>query len=121
MYKRQGLGAEGFRNFFYYGKTFGLYNTIIIAVLFWVVFNFVLNRTRFGRHVYAVGSNIDASRLSGVNITKTITMAYMVSSICSCTVGLAVSYTHLREAAAVAACGLFLAVCPNVWGTVWSE
>ena len=88
-----GLGAEGFRNFFYYGKTFGLYNTIIIAVLFWGVFNFVLNRTRFGRHVYAVGSNIDASRLSGVNITKTITMAYMVSSICSCTVGLVICAT----------------------------
>lgn len=88
-----GEAAKGFRDFFYYGKVMGIYNTIIIAVIFWLIFNFVLNRTRFGRHVYAVGSNIDAARLSGVNIPKTIIMAYMVSAVCSCTVGLTICAT----------------------------
>jgi ribose transport system permease protein len=88
-----GEGAEGFRNFFYYGKTLGLYNTIWIAVLLWVVFNFILGRTRTGRHIYAIGSNIEASKLSGVNIVSTTINAYVVSSICACVVGLIICAT----------------------------
>lgn len=88
-----GPAAEGFRNFFYYGKSFGLYNTIWIALVIWLVFNFILSRTRTGRHIYAVGSNIHAANLSGVNISSTITKAYLVSSICSATVGLIITAT----------------------------
>ncbi len=83
-----GEGAKGFRNFFYYGKTFGFYNTIWIALVLWLVFNFVLSKTRTGRHIYAIGSNVEASRLSGVNVNATTIKAYLVSSICACTVGL---------------------------------
>ncbi|NLZ54077.1 MAG: ABC transporter permease, partial [Thermoanaerobacteraceae bacterium] len=43
---------------------------------------------RTGRYIYAIGSNIEAARLSGVNIIFTTTTAYVVSSICACTVGL---------------------------------
>ena len=83
-----GEAAEGFRNFFYYGKTLGFYNTIWIAIVFWLVFNFILTRTRTGRHIYAIGSNIEAARLSGVNIISTTLNAYLVSSFVSCVVGL---------------------------------
>lgn len=83
-----GEAAEGFRNFFYYGKTLGFYNTIWIAIALWFVFNFVLTRTRTGRHIYAIGSNVEAARLSGVNIVSTTLKAYLVSSFVSCVVGL---------------------------------
>lgn len=83
-----GAAAKGFRDFFYYGKTLGLYNTIWIAIALWMVFNFLLSKTRTGRYIYAIGSNIEAARLSGVNIIFTTTTAYVVSSICACTVGL---------------------------------
>jgi len=83
-----GAAAKGFRNFFYYGKILGLYNTIWIAIVLWLFFNFILSKTRTGRYIYAVGSNIEAARLSGVNILATVTTAYVVSSICACTVGL---------------------------------
>ncbi|MDF2545163.1 MAG: transporter permease [Anaerosolibacter sp.] len=88
-----GEAAEGFRNFFYYGKTFGLYNTIWIALGIWVVFNFILSKTRTGRHIYAVGSNIHAAHLSGVNIASTVTKTYLVSAVCSATVGLVITAT----------------------------
>lgn len=88
-----GAGAEGFRNFFYYGKTFGLYNTIWIALVFWVVFNFILSRTRTGRHIYAVGSNANAAHLSGVNISSVTIKTYVVSAICAATVGLITTAT----------------------------
>lgn len=83
-----GDAAEGFRDFFYYGKTFGLFNTIWIALVLWFVFNFYLTRTRTGRHIYAIGSNIEAARLSGVNVISTTTKAYLVSAFVSCVVGL---------------------------------
>ena len=88
-----GDGAKVFRDFFYYGKTAGVYNTVIISIVLWLVFNFLLSKTRTGRHIYAIGSNIEASKLSGVNIVATTTKAYLVSSFCSCVVGLVICAT----------------------------
>jgi ribose transport system permease protein len=87
-----GEGARAFRNLFYYGEFgFGelrVYNTVWIAILLWFIFNFILSGTRIGRHIYAVGSNIEAARMSGVNVNRTVTAAYLVSAFCSCVVGL---------------------------------
>jgi ribose transport system permease protein len=88
-----GDSAQGFRDFFYYGKTLNLYNTIWIAIVLWLVFNFILSRTRTGRHIYAIGSNIDAARLSGVNTVAITTKAYVVSAFCATVVGLVVCAT----------------------------
>lgn len=88
-----GDGTKGFRDFFYYGKLAGIYNTVIIAIVLWLVFNFLLSKTRTGRHIYAVGSNIEAAKLSGVNIVATTTKAYLVSAFCSCVVGLVICAT----------------------------
>ncbi len=88
-----GEGAKTFRDVFYYGKTLGLYNTIWIAIILWAVFNFLLSRTRTGRHIYAVGSNIEASKLSGVSIVGTTVKAYLVSSFCAAVVGLIICAT----------------------------
>ncbi len=86
-----GIGKEAadrFQNFFYYGRTAGVYNTFWIALVVFLVFFFLLSKTRTGRHIYAIGSNTDAAKLSGVNVTATITKAYLVSSFCSFMVGL---------------------------------
>ncbi|WP_418969296.1 multiple monosaccharide ABC transporter permease [Alloscardovia omnicolens] len=45
------------------------YMLIIVGVLV-VVYNFILTRTVFGRHVYAVGGNRKAARLSGIDDRK---------------------------------------------------
>ena len=88
-----GDAAAGFRDFFYYGKLFGLYNTIWIAIVIWLVFNFILSRTRTGRHIYAIGSNVEASKLSGVNVISTTNKAYLVSAFCACVGGLIICAT----------------------------
>ena len=88
-----GEAAEGFRNFFYYGRFLGLYNTIWIAAVLWLVGNFLLSRTRTGRHIYAIGSNPEAARLSGVNINSTTIKVYLVSAFCSCVVGMIICAT----------------------------
>ncbi|MCI8453030.1 MAG: ABC transporter permease [Lachnospiraceae bacterium] len=85
-----GIGKEagdGFQNFFYYGKTFGIFNTFWIALVLFLVFFFLLSKTRTGRHIYAIGSNVDAAKLSGVNVVQTTIKAYLVSAVCACVVG----------------------------------
>lgn len=79
--------AESLRNFFYYNKTLGIFNTFWIALVIWLVFNFILAYTRTGRHLYAIGSNIEASKLSGVNVPKTVLKAYLISAFCACVTG----------------------------------
>lgn len=83
-----GESAENFRSFFYYGKTAGIYNTILITVVIWIIFNFILSRTRTGRHIYAIGSNVDAAKLSGVSVVATTVKVYMVSAFCAFLVGI---------------------------------
>ncbi len=83
-----GEAAKGFRDFFYYGKTLGVYNTVWIALVLFLIFNFLLSRTRTGRHVYAVGSNVDAAKLSGVNVVSTTIKVYVISAFCAGVVGL---------------------------------
>ncbi|NLJ32006.1 MAG: ABC transporter permease [Clostridiales bacterium] len=80
--------AQWFRDLFYYGNFLGLYNTIWIALVLFLVFNFLLGKTRTGRHIYAVGSNKEAAKLSGVNTDATTIIVYVVSSLCACVVGL---------------------------------
>ena len=80
--------AGAFRDFFYYEKFLTIYNTFWIALVVWLVFNFILSQTRTGRHLYAIGSNIDAAKLSGVSVYWTTTKAYLVSSACAGLVGL---------------------------------
>lgn len=51
--------------------TFGLINNLIfIAIVCYVVFFIMMKWTRFGRRIYAVGSNPEAARVSGINIDK---------------------------------------------------
>lgn len=83
-----GEHAQGFRDMFYYGKTLGVYNPVIIAIIAFLIFNFILRRTRVGRYIYAIGSNVEASRLSGINVLNTTVVVYMVSAFLASTVGL---------------------------------
>lgn len=88
-----GDAAQGFRDLFYYGKAFGVYNTIWVAAIIFFIFNFLLGKTRTGRHTYAIGSNVEASKLSGVNVVTTTIKAYLVSAFCACVVGLIICAT----------------------------
>ena len=39
---------------------------VVVLLIFWT---FMLTRTRFGRHIYAVGGNAEAARRAGINVT----------------------------------------------------
>ncbi|HWR22708.1 MAG TPA: ABC transporter permease [Feifaniaceae bacterium] len=53
---------------------------IIYMIAVALVASFILRKLVIGRHIYAVGSNEESARLSGVNIVKVRVFAYMVSA-----------------------------------------
>jgi len=55
----------------------------LIMLLLIAVGAFVLSRTKFGRHVYAVGGNEEAARLSGVPISRVKLGVYAISGACA--------------------------------------
>jgi ribose transport system permease protein len=65
-----------------------------VPMLFWMVIviavptYFLLIRSRWGRYLYAIGSNKEAARLSGVNVKAITYLAYIVSSFCAAFCGI---------------------------------
>ena len=57
---------------------------IVVAVPGYVF----LHQTRFGRYLFAIGSNTEAARLSGVNTTRMLYIAYTLSAVCAAFVGI---------------------------------
>lgn len=54
---------------------------IIATIIVYAIIFYVLNQTKYGRHLYAVGGNEKAAKLSGVNTGKVKRIAYMVCGV----------------------------------------
>lgn len=52
------------------GKILGLPNLMLIFILITIITGILMSKTKFGRYVYAVGSNQQAARLTGINVRK---------------------------------------------------
>lgn len=59
----------------------------IIMLVVAVITAIILNRTRFGRHVFAIGGNPTAARVSGINVSKTSIMVYVYTGIMAALAG----------------------------------
>jgi ribose transport system permease protein len=57
---------------------------VIVAVPAYIL----LHHSRFGRYLFAIGSNMEAARLSGVNTVRMIYLAYIISALCAAFVGI---------------------------------
>lgn len=69
-----------------------LYSVILTAVM-WVVWN----KTKFGKNMFAVGSNEEAANVSGVNVFKTIVLVFVLA-------GVMYGITGFIEGARIASC-----------------
>ena len=80
------ISHEGFTNFSradFLGVPSLFWMVILVAIPAFVY----LHLSRFGRYLFAVGSNSEAARLSGVNVNRTIYLAYILSATCAALVG----------------------------------
>ncbi len=56
---------------------------IIFMLALYVLFYYVMKYRKFGRYIYSIGGNEEATRLSGINVTKYKTLAYTISGLCA--------------------------------------
>ena len=71
----------------------------IIVIVCIIVMSIVLNKTRVGRYIIAIGSNKEAARLSGVNVIKYQMMAYIISGFFTGLAGIAYAATFSSSVA----------------------
>ena len=64
----------------------GIPNAAVLMILLFIMAHVVMTHTRFGRHIYAVGGNPEAARLSGVPVKWMLVLVY---GICGALAGLA--------------------------------
>jgi fructose transport system permease protein len=57
--------------------TYGSFFMLALVALIW----FVLNRTAFGRHLYAVGDDPDAARLAGIRTGRVLFTVYVAAGV----------------------------------------
>ena len=63
------VGTTPIPNFVWY--------SLVITALMW----FIWNKTTFGKNMFAVGSNPEAANVSGVNVTKTIILVFVLAGV----------------------------------------
>jgi D-xylose transport system permease protein len=90
---------------------------VLVLVAFFVLWTFVLSRTRYGRHVYAVGGNEEAARRAGVVVSRVRISVFVICSGMAAVSGLvAASLLQSVQSNAGAGNTLLLAVGAAVIG-----
>jgi D-xylose transport system permease protein len=67
----------------------GIPYAVPLVVILLLLLTFVLSRTSFGRHVYAVGGNAEAARRAGINVTRIRVLVFVLSSTMAAISGIA--------------------------------
>ena len=80
------------------GNVFGVPRALVLCGVLYAIGAAVLRYTRFGRSVYAVGSNPEAARLAGVKVVLVLVSVYAISGLCAGT-GAVVQTGRLAAAA----------------------
>ncbi|MCO6051934.1 ABC transporter permease [Mesorhizobium sp. RP14(2022)] len=87
---RAELGNTGF-DALGFDRLFGVPTGVVVLVVVAVIASLVLNRTAFGRWLYASGGNERAAELSGVPVKGVQISVYVISGICAAIAGLILS------------------------------
>lgn len=91
----------------------GVPTPVLLLTFFVLVGSFIATKSRFGRRIYAIGGNIEASRLSGINVERTKLLVYAMNGFLVAVAGLVLSSRlgagspsagNIAELDAIAAC-----------------
>ncbi len=97
---------------------FSIPYSVILMAIYGTIMGIILSKTRVGRQIYAVGSNPEAARLSGINTVRTRMFAYCMSGISAAICGIVVT-SRLQSAQPTAGTGVELeAIAAAVVGGV---
>ena len=65
------------------GGIAGIPTPVVLMLVVYAVLWFVLERTKFGRHIYAIGGNREAARLAGIKVKWTLVRVYLIMGACA--------------------------------------
>lgn len=82
-----GLPAE-FADLFGFGRWLGIPVPVLVAAVAVAIAWVVMTRTRTGAHLYAVGGNIKAAKLSAIHTGRTLVVAYVLCALIAALTGL---------------------------------
>lgn len=54
-------------------------NSLLLMIVVFVIGNWLMSSTKLGRHIYAIGGNRQAARLSGIRVNRTLLIVYTIS------------------------------------------
>jgi ribose transport system permease protein len=60
---------------------------VFLMILFYVFFTFILRRTKFGKHLYIIGGNINAAYNFGINVNWALFRVFILSGVISAITG----------------------------------
>lgn len=72
---------------------------VLVFVLIALLFHFLLRYTVYGKHTYAIGSNEDAARMSGINVARHKVMVYTIAGILAAVAAIVLSSKNLTAQA----------------------
>ncbi|MBN9645546.1 ABC transporter permease [Terrisporobacter glycolicus] len=70
------------------GYFLGIPMPVIVFILVVIVSYIVLTQTKFGRHVYSIGGNQDASKLNGINVDSQKIKVFIINAVLAAIAGL---------------------------------
>lgn len=82
------LGDSFLLQFIGKGQVLGIPFPVVLFLVVFAIFVFMLEKTVFGRRIYATGSNWKSAKLAGVNINSTKMIAYAISGCMAAMSGL---------------------------------
>jgi ribose transport system permease protein len=109
------LMVAGF-NWIGQGRIFGVPFPPILMIIVFIALSIVLRRTRFGRFVYAVGGNPEASRLIGLPVERVQMILYILSGVSGAVAGLMLAAMLGAAAPAAAAPHLLTVIAAIILG-----
>lgn len=74
------LAAAAVGTVYYLQRDRGLPLALVLFIAFVIFFQLVLTRTRYGRHIFAVGGNDEAARRAGISVTGIRVTVFMLAS-----------------------------------------
>ena len=72
---------------------------VVIFITLAVLFHFILKYTVYGKHTYAIGSNEDAARMSGIKVARHKVMVYAIAGILASVAAIVLSSKNLTAQA----------------------
>ncbi len=73
------------------GYSLGIPNPVYVLLLAVAVGHVLMTRTAFGRHVLAIGGNLEAARLAGIATVRHITATFMISGLLAAMAGILIA------------------------------